>query len=97
MLYGADVGIAARRKLEQGQPCKMPFVTLPLSKSGGQTGNARLHDELVSRLLFLSLPVKTRSEVKGLGGLDRHDGTVGWQGKQQHAVSPAVTVWFGIE
>ena len=74
--------------------CKMPFS--PLSEIGGPpTGITRLHAELLRRLLFLSLPDKTRS-VQGLGGLDCYDGIVGWRGKQR-AVSPAVTVWFGIE
>ena len=53
-------------------------------------GNARLHDELLRRLLFLSLPGTTRSmEQVVKGGLDGHDGIVGWRGKQ-HAVSTAL-------
>jgi hypothetical protein len=82
--------------LEGSRSEGMQDAILPLIETGGPTGITRLHAELLRRLLFLSLPDKTRSEVQGLGGLDCYDGIVGWRGKQR-AVSPAVTVWFGIE
>jgi hypothetical protein len=46
-------------------------------------GNARLHDELLRRLLFLSSPGNMRSMEQVVeGGLDGPDGMVGWMGKQ---------------